>query len=156
MGLTGASGGRGLWDPPEPVPGAPAQSGLLLAGLAHGLLGLAPDAPSGRIRVAPTLPAHVTRFQVREIRLGEARFTMRYEREGRTHRLGFTPTRGRVPPMLILEPSFPVPSVEATRVDGDAAELDTTPAGGRTRVRIQIPLDGPRVLEVDGPPSDPA
>lgn len=155
-GLVGSAYGRGLWDDVTSPPGAPAQAGLLLAGLAHGLLGLSPDAPSGRIRMAPRLPGHLTRFQVREIRVGEAHFTFRYQRDGDTHSLSFTPTRGRVPPMLVLEPSLPIAATAGIRVDGEPAELDTTPEAGRTRVRIQIPLDGPRTLEVDGAsgPSD--
>lgn len=148
-GLSGGTSGRGSWDPPSTPPGAGSAAATLLCGLSHGLLALSPDAPSGRIRVAPAFPAHLTRFVAREIRLGEARFSLRYRRDGDTCSLALEPTRGRVPPMVILEPSLPFSAVRNVRVDGAPAELDARSEGTRTRLRVQVPLDGPRVLEVD-------
>ncbi|GMV06398.1 MAG: hypothetical protein AMXMBFR53_26740 [Gemmatimonadota bacterium] len=148
-GLSGEPHGRGCWDPPAGPPGPAPGAALLLCGLAQGLLGLDADAPSGRLRVAPALPRHLTAFTGRGIRVGESRLTLRYEREGRLHRLTLEPTRGRVPPLVILEPSLPCAGVAATRVDGAPADLDTRGEGARTRVRVQIPLDGVRTLEVE-------
>jgi hypothetical protein len=126
---------------------------MLLCGLAHGLLGLAPDAPSGRIRIAPSFPTHLSAFHARGIRVGEAELDLRYEREGRTHRLRLEPTRGRVPVTVVLEPSVPGATPGATpgeaRVDGVRAELEATAAGARTRFSVQLVLDAPRTVELD-------
>ena len=148
LGLASGKAGRGTWDPPSHPPGAPPGAGILLCGLAHGLLGLVPDAPSGRIRVAPALPAHLTSFEVRGIRVGETRFTLRFQRKGRTHGFELEPTRGRVPAMVVFEPSFPGTRVAEARVDGVRADLEARSTGSRTRVAVQIPLDAPRSLEV--------
>ena len=96
-GLAGTAGCRGSWNPP----GLGAAS--VLATLAFGLLGLEPDAPSGRIRVAPVLPAHLKDFRIRGIRVGGARLELAYERAGRVHRFHLDALDGRVPPMVGLE-----------------------------------------------------
>ncbi|MDP2956524.1 MAG: hypothetical protein Q8N53_08885, partial [Longimicrobiales bacterium] len=148
-GLAGGDGGRGTWDPPSLPPGNAQGAGILLCGLAQGLLGLSPDAPSGRIRVAPALPRQVRAFEARGIRVGDARITLRYQRDGSTHRFALEPTRGRVPPMVLLQPSVPCAGVGEVRVDGAAAGLDTRAEGRRTRVAVQLPLDAVRTLDVD-------
>jgi len=143
-------GCRGAWDPVNDVlrAGAPG-AGILLATLAHGVLGLAPDAPAGRLGLAPTLPTDGDTFEVRNVRVGDVRATLEYHRDGPTHRFVLTPLEGRVPPMVVFEPAVAGSRVRAVRVDGQAAELDAVEAGGRTRVRAQLPLDGVRVLEID-------
>jgi hypothetical protein len=148
-GLAGAEHGRGCWDPPSEPPGAAPAAGMLLCGLSHGLLGIRSDAPSGRIRMSPVLPRHVTHFAVEGIRVGEARLSLRYDTDGTTHRYTLEPTRGRVPPMVILEPIVPASVVTASRVDGADADLPTSPVGGSTRLQAQIPLDSRRTVEVD-------
>lgn len=148
-GLSGIHGPRGSWRPP-----AGGAAGAVST-LAFGLLGLEPDAPSGRIRVAPVLPAHMKQFRVRGIRVGDARLELSYQRADGTHRFHLNALDGRVPPMVILEPSLPIAGLLAVRVDGAPAEITSEPhapggaAPARTRLRVQIPLDGPRVLEVD-------
>jgi len=142
-GLAGAWGARGRWDPPG------RGGASVLATLAFGLLGLEPDAPSGRIRVAPALPVHLRDFRVRGIRVGGARLELAYGREGPVHRFHLNALDGRVPPMVILEPSLAMTAVGAVRVDGAPAELTGSPAGARTRFRVQIPVDGPRLLEIE-------
>lgn len=144
-GLDGGGDPRDDGDPSESGAGA----GLLLCGFAHGLLGTAPDAPSHRIRIAPALPGHLTGFAVRGIRVGDVRLALEYRREGTVHRFTLEPTDGRVPAMVILEPSVPTPTVGTVRVDGTPAQLEVTPRGGRSVVRIQLPLDAPRCLEIE-------
>jgi len=51
--------------------------------------------------------------------------------------------------MVILEPSLAMTAVGAVRVDGAPAELTGSPAGARTHFRVQIPVDGPRLLEIE-------
>ncbi len=146
-GMEAGPAGRGSWDPgPDGAGGAPA-TGLLLATLVHGVLGIAPDAPAGRLRVAPALPAHVRSFVVRNLRVAEARISLEYRREGGTHLFRLEPLGGRVPVMAVLEPSLPGRMADA-RVDGEPADLEMSMEGGRTRVAVQLPLDATRTLEV--------
>jgi len=146
-GLLGGPSGRGSWDP-EGI-GAPG-AGHVLCGLAHGILGLAPDAPSGRIHIAPSFPAHLGAFTIRGIRLGDARIDLDYRREGGRHRFELSPTEGRVPATVIFEPSLPGVRPGTTYVDGQPAELAPVNEGDRLRFGVQLPLDGRRTVEVEG------
>ncbi|HSW28765.1 MAG TPA: hypothetical protein VLH75_04630 [Longimicrobiales bacterium] len=152
-GPAGGAGGRGTWDVATRPPGAAAEAGILLCGLAHGLLGLAPDAPSGRIRIAPSFPTHVSAFRAGGIGVGEAELELRYEREGRTHRLRLEPTRGRAPVTVVLAPSVSGEAPGVARVDGVPAELDAVAMGTRIRFSVQLVLDAPRTVEVDVEPA---
>jgi len=150
-GFAGGPSGRGTWDP-APVPpsaGAPGAA-MVLATLAHGLLGIAPDAPSGRLGLAPALPDHIRSFTVGNIRVAEARVGLEYRREGRVHRYRLEPLGGRIPVMAVFEPSVPLAVVSSIRVDGAPADLDRTPEPGRIRLRVQLPLDATRTLEIEG------
>jgi glycogen debranching enzyme len=55
--------------------------------LLHAVLGLDPDAPTGRLRIwNPMLPPMVARLDVRDLRVGDARVSLRFGRRGRrTH-----------------------------------------------------------------------
>ncbi len=147
-GMAGGAGGRGAWDrgPGEGEAAAPG-AGVLLATLVHGLLGIAPDAPAGRLRVAPVLPVHLRSFEVRNLRVAEARIGMEYRREGGAHLFRLEPVGGRVPVMAVLEPSLPF-RPERVRVDGAHADLERSAEGVRTRIAVQLPLDATRTLEV--------
>jgi hypothetical protein len=72
---------------------------------------------------------------------------MHYEREGVIHRFKLEPKVARVPPVVLLEPLLPGGRLTSARVDGDIAELDSTPARDGIRARIQVPLDGDREIE---------
>jgi hypothetical protein len=52
--------------------------------------------------------------------------------------------------MAVFEPSIPGRRLDGVRVDGSAAELDMLLEEDRTRVRVQLPLDSTRVVEVRG------
>lgn len=149
QGLDGGPAGRGTWDDSGRPPGAAPEAGLLLCGLAHGLLGLAPDGPSGRIRVAPAFPSHLSAFLARHVRVGESDMDLRYERQGPVHTLHLEPTRGRVPATVVLEPSLLAGTVSGVRVDGAPADLDVSSRGPRTRLKVQLVLDAPRSVEVE-------
>lgn len=149
MGLEHGPAGIGTWDSGaegETPDEALATVDLLLA-LSQGLLGLAPDAPVGRIRMAPRIPTHLTHFAVSGIPIGGARLRLDYERDGAVCRYTVTPEVAPVPPLLVFEPSV-TGEVASTRVDGDPADLQLRSQGSRTVVPVQLPLDGPRVLEV--------
>ena len=145
-GLMGGPSGRGSWDPEGA--GAPV-AGQVLAGFARGLLGLAPDAPSGRIRIAPAFPSHLSAFVARRIRLGDTRIDLEYRKEHGRHRFELSPTEGRVPATVIFEPSIPAEGPGRAFIDGQPAELVQVREGNRLRVRAQLPLDGRRTVEVE-------
>ena len=154
-GLEGGPGGRGTWDAPHRPPGATPEAGIILCAFAHGLLGLVPDAPSGRIRIAPSLPGHLSAFHARGMRVGETDIEMRYEREGLLHRFRLEPTRGRVPVTAVFEPALPVASLEGARVDGTRADLHAVAVGSRVRCSVQLVLDAPRTVEMEAGEAPP-
>lgn len=156
-GLRGSLGPRATWDGPDGprILGSPG-AGALLGALVHGLLGLTPDAPAGRVELSPAFPSHVRSFDVTNLVAGSCRFGLSYRRDGPVSRYVVEPTYARVPVSLVLSPTVPAGSIRAIRVDGVEAELDARPHGSGTRVQVQIALDGRRTLEIEGlrPPAD--
>ena len=148
-GLASGPSGPASWDESEDVlaPGAPI-TGALLAAFSHGVLGYMPDAPSGRLHLAPRLPSHVRSFTVEGLRLGPASITLRYERSGARHRFMLEPMSARVPPMLVLEPSIPGVHLAEAQIGGAPADLEAVVEGDRVRVRVQLPLDGPCTIDL--------
>lgn len=116
--------------------------------LVEGVLGAEPDAPKGRLVLRPRPPSEWTFLNVRALRVGEAAVRMDYEREGRRHKFVLSQERGSAPLQLILEPELPG-LLESAVVDGVTAELDPRPAGGRSRVPVQLALDHARTLQLE-------
>lgn len=129
----------------EPTAGA-----VVLHGLAAGLLGATPDAAYGRLALSPFFPPNWSRFRVRGIRAGEGALDLGYERQGTRVRWTLGPQEGSVPLTVVFEPWQPVTGIREVRVDGAPAELDVVEEGGWSRVKIQIPADGVRVVELAG------
>lgn len=142
-GLAGGPKGLATWDDPT----SPGLTGALLLAFVHGCLGIGQDAPSGRIRIAPRFPAHLTRLSTGGIRVGGARLRMNYERQADLARYEFVPEFAGVPALLVFEPAVARP-VSAVHIDGAPAELDLRPERHRTVVPVQIPLDGQRTVEI--------
>ncbi len=147
-GPASANGPAILWDPPEAGADGESLSAELLLGLAHGLLGLSFDAPVGRIRIAPRIPAHVTALTVTGISVGDGSMALRYRGTDGVLRFELRPERGAVPPVVILEPLVPG-RPKAVRVDGADADLELRAEGGRTQVPVQLALDAVRSLEIE-------
>lgn len=147
-GLDSGPVGPGTWD--RPHDGGPfllpTTAGLLLA-LAHGLLGLSPDAPTGRIRLAPRLPKHLTRFGVDGLTIGDATIQLDYEREGASHMFTLEPTRAAVPPMAVFEPAVGG-RVREVLIDGVSVDLDLRALSAGTVVPVQLPLHGTRRVQI--------
>jgi hypothetical protein len=120
----------------------------LLLTLVHGMLGLVVDAPVGRIRLAPRLPGHLRTFGVRGLAVGTARLRLDYESSGRVRRFTVSPEEASVPPLLILEPTIRG-RARSARIDGKPADLDVHAVGDFSVVPVQLPVEGPRVLEVE-------
>jgi hypothetical protein len=131
-----------------PVPGAAEHDPEHVLPRVRELLGVEPDASRGRLVLRPRPPAAWDRFEARGIRMGEAGFSLRYDRRGRVHRLAVRQDLGAVPVSLILEPELTGRPV-AARVDGRPAALDSTVLGERSRVSVQLALDHERTLELE-------
>ncbi len=144
-GLAGGPAGRGTWDP---VPGSAPTAGALVCGLMHGLLGWDPDAPVGRLTLAPSLPPHLTAFAIHDLQVGDARVSLEYRRDGPQHSYVLTPTGGRVPPTLVFRPRVAAADVSSVLVDGTPAELNVELTRDRAAVSVQIPLDGRRTVRL--------
>jgi hypothetical protein len=148
-GLVSGPSGPASWDEVDDLlaPGAPV-AGAMLAAFSHGVLGYMPDAPSGRLRLAPRLPSHVRSLTVERLRVGPTYITLRYERSKTRHRFVLEPTSARVPPMLVFEPSIPGRRLAEAHIGEARADLDSIPEGERVRVRVQLPLEGPCTLDL--------
>jgi hypothetical protein len=146
-GLRGTAGPRGSWE--SGTGGGAPVAGTLLGALVHGILGFAPDAPSGRLELRPAFAARFRAFAVSALAMGDFRFTLAYRRSGPCATYTITPTGGRVPPTLVLAPTVTGREVRATRVDGVPADLDWRARDGGVETRVQLPLDRERTLEVE-------
>lgn len=124
--------------------------GALLWELVSGILGAVPDAAYGRLTLSPLLPPNWTRFVARGVRAGEGALEMAYDRSGGHVAWTLRPLEGSVPLMVVFEPWQPLSQVRAVRVDGAPAELELLEEDGWTRVKVQLPADSVRVLEVEG------
>ncbi len=147
-GLAGGPSGPAGWDPmtTHGRSGAPTAAELILA-FGHGLLGIAQDAPAGRIRIAPRFPSHLTEFGVDGISLGTTTLRLDYRRTGPRHSFTLTPRVASVPPLVVFEPTVPG-HVSDVRVDGEAADLELRYERANTTAPIQIPIDGERTVEI--------
>lgn len=131
-------------------PGESLTAELILC-LAEGLLGIVPDAPTGRIRIAPRLPSHLESFGVGGIRVGDATLGVSYERVASRHRFELEPDTASVPPLAVFEPAVPG-SIRTVWIDDAPAALDSHPEGIRSIVSVQLPLDGTRRIEIETGP----
>ena len=153
-GLVRGPAGPATWDDltslpalPDQIMDRPAATGELILAFVHGMLGLSPDAPVGRLRLAPRIPEHLTRFAAEGIPIGEGTIRMAYERSGAEVLFTLEPERIGVPPLLVFEPSVSG-EARSVEVDGAAAELDLRSDTGRTVVPVQLPLDSPRTVRI--------
>lgn len=148
---------RGVW---RRSPGAPDRSApfacddarstaAVASGFVYGLLGAEPDATRHRLRLRPQVPDDWPSLEVRQLRLGDAAISVRYEREGERHLFRIDQETGSVPVRVIFEPLLPGRRLVAARVDGQDAVLDPRPFGERLLVPVQIVLDYERTIELE-------
>ena len=152
-GLTKGPAGPATWDEISSNPHSQVQdygeslTAELLLSLAHGLLGLAPDAPLGRLRIAPRIPSHLTSLEVTGIQIGDGEVSVAYQREREEINFTLTPERVGIPPLIIFEPSISG-TVQKVLMDGKNAELNLKSINGQTVVPIQLPLDSARTMTI--------
>ena len=129
--------------------GVSAVQGDAIRWVVEDLLGARPDAARGRLVLRPRAPEGWDRYAVRGLPVGPATVTVTYGSDGPLHRLTVAQDRGAAPLQVVLEPELPGQKIVASRVDGEAAELDAVAAAGRWRVSVQLVLDHVRTLEVE-------
>jgi hypothetical protein len=111
----------------------------------HALLGIAPDAARGRLRLRICLPEWIDRLKVFNIRMADALVELRYIRQENAHQYVMDQVAGAMPVRLIFEPTFTA-IVRSITVDDTNAELDLQPHRQRIVAPVQIMLDSRRVL----------
>jgi len=152
-GWAGTRIGAAAWDPlNRPTP--PAVTGLLMAGMVHGWLGVSPDAPMGRLRLAPLLPARIQGFAVRGVPVGDARAGLSFRRDGAEHGFRLEPEHGRVPPYVVFETRI-AGRVERVWIDDQPADPEMIEGAQGTVVRLQTPLDAPRTIRIERASTSP-
>ena len=121
---------------------------LTLAPLVYGMLGVEPDASRNRLRLRPQVPRGWDRLEARNLALGDAAITFRYERHHDHHVFRLEQERGAAPVRVILEPVLYARALRHATVDGEPARLDAVPFAGRMKVPVQLVLDAERVVEL--------
>jgi hypothetical protein len=114
----------------------------------HALLGAAPDAPRGRLRLRVCLPDWLDAMTVYNIRMADALITLRYQCTDQGVRYAVEQVAGAMPVRLVFEPTFTKP-VTGAFVDDVAAELNYQPHGNRVCAPVQLMLDHERVMRFD-------
>jgi hypothetical protein len=121
---------------------------MAISPLVAGMLGAVPDAPRNRLTLRPALPDDWTRFEVRNLRMGEALIDLGFRRDGSRFTFRLAQEAGAVPVRLVFEPAITGRAVIA-RVDGQPAGLVARPFGERLLVPVQLVLDYERVVELE-------
>ncbi|MEP7381424.1 MAG: GH116 family glycosyl hydrolase [Gemmatimonadota bacterium] len=96
---------------------------MVLTPLVRGLLGLEVDAPAGRVRVAPHMPAEWDTVRVEHVAVGESRLTLRLVRRGRTIalRVAREGIEKGTPIVVEFAPALPVGARDVRRDEGGVA-----------------------------------
>jgi hypothetical protein len=84
---------------------------------------------------------------VENIRMGDARISLEYTRDGDLHKYVLSQSGGAYPVRLVFEPTLSAPLTSAT-VDGKPAELNSVLLGERIATPMQIMLDELRIVEL--------
>jgi hypothetical protein len=112
---------------------------------AYAMLGIAPDAPRGRLRLRVCLPEWLQSVTVHNLRMGDALIWFRYEEDAKAVTYVVEQIAGAMPVRLIFEPTFRRP-LSAVFVDGTAADLNVQVVASRVVAPVQIMLDHERIL----------
>lgn len=113
----------------------------------HGLLGAAPDAPRGRLRLRSCLPDWMTSLSIHNIRMADALIELAFRRDPDAESYTIEQVAGAMPVRLIFEPTFTRP-IAAITVDEVTADLNVQPHGQRIVAPMQIMLDNVRSIRM--------
>jgi glycogen debranching enzyme len=122
---------------------------MVVAPFVYGLLGVVPDAPHNRLRLAPQIPQEWPELDVERLRVGDGQVSLRYRRVGSLHTFRMVQTSGAAPLTLHFEPAIQGRRLEAARVDGRPTKLDAVRRGEGVRVPVDLVLDRVRTVELE-------
>lgn len=111
----------------------------------HTMLGVAPDAPRGRLRLRLCLPDTVQSLCVENLRLGDALVLLQCSHAERHFGYVVEQIAGAMPVRLIFEPTF-TRHISAVLIDDVPAQLALRPYRDRIVAPVQLMLDHQRVL----------
>jgi hypothetical protein len=111
----------------------------------HTMLGVAPDAARGRLRLRLCLPDWMDSLCVENLRMADALLMLQCTRADGDISYVVEQLAGAMPVRLIFEPTFTAP-VKAVSIDDVAAELAVRPYRDRVVAPVQLMLDHQRVL----------
>ena len=122
-------------------------AGQVLA-LLHGVIGVSPDAPRGRVGIAPRLERSA--LHLRNLSVGDARFRLDADFVSSSRlRLLVEQTAGSAPYTVVLSPRFRARRLTAASVDGRRAELDAEHVDQELNPRVQVASDHAREVILD-------
>jgi hypothetical protein len=111
----------------------------------HAMLGVAPDAARGRLRLRPCLPEWLSSLTIQNLRMGDSLVWIRYEEDARGVTYVIEQIAGAMPVRLIFEPTFNA-QIANVVIDGQPAELNLQMIDSRMVAPVQVMLDNERVL----------
>ena len=110
----------------------------VIAPVVEGMLGVEPDAPRGRLTIAPALPAGWDWMEARGIRCGETAFDARLRRVGRALDIALRRIAGG-PLWLTVAPLLADPAVSVD-IDGQLVQPQNTRLGEGVRCAVSFEL----------------
>lgn len=120
------------------------------ASFAYGLVGIEPDAPKNRIRIAPAVPREWDSLELTNVALGDARIDLRYQRTADQHTFRIAQSAGAIPVRAVFEPLIAASPIEQILLDGQPAKLNIVAGAGGVSTPVQLDLDYERVLVIVG------
>jgi hypothetical protein len=127
--------------------GSDGAAALAILTLVYLVLGIEPDAPRNRLRLAPQVPAR-SAFSIDNLRVSDGAILCACESDGGHTRIRIEQTAGAIPLRLVLEPVLPARAVVETRIDGRTAKLTVRTQGNYLCVPVQLDLGEERVVEI--------
>ncbi len=121
---------------------------LVILETLHRGLGLRPDAAVARVGLAPRCGSALTGFTCSRLRVGSSEATVTYRADALTHRFEARQTWGVAPLMLVLEPWIAGEIGSPIQVDGREGAPTCEQEGAGVRIRLQMPLEEERTLEL--------
>ena len=118
---------------------------MTVAPFVYGLLGVTPDALRKRLLLAPQIPEEWQHLRVDRLRIGGARVTLDYARDGGVHRFRMSAAGDAC--TVAFEPAV-AGTVTGVRVNGEALSVPVQPFGERQRVRLEFRLEHPVTVEI--------
>lgn len=118
------------------------------ASFVYGLVGIEPDAPKNRIRIAPAVPREWDSLELTNVALGDARIDLRYQRTADRHTFRIAQSAGAMPVRVVFEPLITVSQIDQILLDGQPAQLNVVSGASGVTTPVQLDLDYERVLEI--------